>query len=150
MGSQNTIKEKREKIKDKREKIKEKREKRKDKRETKKETEVSESELLEVYFSYPRKEGKAAGLKKAESQIKTQEQLNDLRQSAKNYRSLCEKEGTAKKYIKHFATFMNCWEDYLNPSTGTCDVAEKIKRNSADDEEDRLMNMMEKIRKGEL
>jgi uncharacterized protein YdaU (DUF1376 family) len=65
-----------------------------------------------VYKAYPKKLGRKRGLKLCESRVKSASQYSDLQRAVTNYaRSV---EGTDPKFIKHFDTFMGCWEDYVD------------------------------------
>lgn len=90
---------------------------------------LSDTDFLEIYKLYPRKIGKAKGLQKCKAQIKTKEDLECLKKAVEVYKSICQKEGTEKQYIKHFSTFMNCWRDYLDDDIGQTD---SFKRTSSD------------------
>lgn len=74
----------------------------------------TEADFVKAYAHYPRKEGKAKGLKACETRIKTYAQLELLRQAIGNYAKLVK--GKDRQYTKHFDTFMGCWEDYLDPA----------------------------------
>lgn len=68
-----------------------------------------------IYKLYPRKgEGKAAGMKRLTKVIRTDEQYMDLANAVKNYVDLCKMNGTERKYIKMWSTFVNNYEDYLD------------------------------------
>lgn len=67
-----------------------------------------------IYQDYPRKEGKTKGFLKAKKEIKTAEDFELLRRAVRNYAEKCTAEGTEKKYIKQFSTFMGCWRDYID------------------------------------
>lgn len=65
----------------------------------------------EIYSLYPEKQGKKKGMERCVSQVQTEEKLNNLRLAVENYK----RSGDVKNgYIKHFSTFMNCWEDYIH------------------------------------
>lgn len=64
-----------------------------------------------LYKLYPIKKGKSDGIKKCKSKIKTQSKYDLLEKAIINY-DLSVRD-TDKKFIKHFSTFMNCWEDYI-------------------------------------
>jgi hypothetical protein len=72
-----------------------------------------------LYQKYPRKEGKTRGIKIAEREIRTPEEYDLLSSAVDRYAKYCEAQGTEGKYIKHFATFMGCWREWLDPATGT-------------------------------
>ena len=70
-------------------------------------------DFASVYASYPRKEGKAAGLAKAKKQIKTAAQFSKLQGAVKHYAAQVARDRTDPQFVKHFSTFMGCWEDYV-------------------------------------
>jgi hypothetical protein len=72
-----------------------------------------------VYKKYPRKEGKAQGMKVCKAQIRSQDDYNLLSRAVERYAEHVSKNGTEAKFIKHFSTFMNSWRDWLDPDTGT-------------------------------
>lgn len=70
-----------------------------------------------VYANYPNKKGKKKGMATFHRLIKTQCAFDKLLVAVKNYANENEHlQGEDRKYIKHFSTFMNCWEDYLDIS----------------------------------
>lgn len=71
-----------------------------------------EFDFEKIYENYPCKEGKAKGIAKLKSTIKSQKKFDDFRKSAWNYMKSVESRD--KKYIKHFDTFVNCWTDYVD------------------------------------
>jgi hypothetical protein len=71
-----------------------------------------------VYQEYPRKEGKKGGLKVCDREIKTPEDYALLISAIKRYREHHRKIGTEKQFLKHFATFMGEWRDWLDPNHG--------------------------------
>lgn len=77
---------------------------------------VTEGDLEQVYRRYPRKEGKAKGMKLARKEITTRALLGDLARAVDTYAAQISAEGRELRYIQHFATFMACWRDYLEPS----------------------------------
>ena len=72
-----------------------------------------------LYYKYPRHEGKSNGLRKCESQIKTQEDYDDLSFAIDKYKQHCKKTSIQDKFIKLFSTFMNEWKDWLDDDAGT-------------------------------
>lgn len=90
-----------------------------------------------VYKSYPRKMGKKKGLAVCRAKIKTPEQYEKLRQAVDRYSAHVKTAGTEPEFIKHFSTFMNSWEDWLDPETGTAvsnvlDIAQMLKDHDAE------------------
>lgn len=68
-------------------------------------------DLEALYSKYPRKMGKTKGMEKLKTIIKTQEIYNKVSLAIDNYHKHCISEKTESKYIKHFSTFVNTWED---------------------------------------
>jgi hypothetical protein len=66
-----------------------------------------------IYAEYPKKVGKAAGIKKLHSAIKTQSDYDKVMCGVKQYKQFCLDENTDQKYIKQFSTWVNneCWND---------------------------------------
>ena len=72
-----------------------------------------------LYEKYPRKVGKAAGLRKAKVQIKTLEAYEELRTAIARYTNYCIAQKTEPRFIKHFSSFMSDWRDWLDPGAGS-------------------------------
>lgn len=75
----------------------------------------------EVYESYPRREGKSAGFKVYERDIKNAAERDSLLLAIQNYRK--SKLGTEARYLLMFSTFMNQWRDWLDPGAGLSRLA---------------------------
>lgn len=75
-----------------------------------------------IYQKYPRKEGKADGMKIMKREIKTPNDLRLLSLAIDRYRQSLENKKTDAKYIKHFGTFMSKWRDWLDDDAGTSDL----------------------------
>lgn len=91
---------------------------------------VSDKLLLDfesAYALYPRKLGKARGMKACAAQIKTEDGLSELKAAVLRYKTHCETEGLEPKFIKHFSSFMSEWRDWLDPLHGSSDIVEKSK-----------------------
>jgi hypothetical protein len=80
-----------------------------------------------LYKKYPRKEGKSKGLAVCKKRIKTIQQYDDLTSAIDRYAEHVRTQGTETCYVKHFSTFMNAWEDWLDPETGTGTGVKKTK-----------------------
>lgn len=74
-----------------------------------------------IYKKYPRKEGKQKGLAICRTQIKTQNDFDNLSKAVDRYCEHLRKSGSESKFIKHFSTFMNSWRDWLDPETGSAE-----------------------------
>lgn len=71
-----------------------------------------------LYKKYPKKVGKSKGLEKAERQIKTQEEFDQLSQAIDKFKKHHEAEQTEPKFVPYFSTFMSTWRDWLDDDTG--------------------------------
>lgn len=78
-------------------------------------------DLDALYQEYPRKQGKSTGMKKLTKIIDSQEKYDNFKTAIFNYRELLLKENTEPNFVKHFSTFVNCWEDYLHQTEQTID-----------------------------
>lgn len=88
---------------------------------------VEKFDFEALYKNYPLKLGKAKGLTTCRAKITTQEKYEQLRSAIANYTEHCrDKEA---KYIKHFSTFMNCWEDWVAVPDG---INKKIRKYEND------------------
>jgi hypothetical protein len=75
---------------------------------------VAEFDFDLVYDQYPMKKGKKKGIAKCRTVIKTQSDFDRLLLAVKNYAIENEHlKGDDRRFIKHFSSFMSCWEDYL-------------------------------------
>ena len=77
-------------------------------------TNVFRAELEQIYSEhYPIKKGKAKGIQKISSVLKSENDLSNFKKAVINYAKDCKDEDP--KFIKHFSTFCNGdWEDYIN------------------------------------
>ena len=66
-----------------------------------------------IYKLYPRQIGKKKGIEYCKRKIKKQKDFDRLIQAVKNYTLEIQSGGIEEQFIKHFPTFMNCWEDYI-------------------------------------
>ncbi len=71
-----------------------------------------------IYQEYPRKLGKAKGLKIAEREIKTEADFDRLLIAVKRYAGHVRRENVEANYVKHFSTFMGSWQDWLDDDVG--------------------------------
>lgn len=73
-----------------------------------------------LYQKYPLKRGKAKGLAKAKTIIRTQEQFDALSKAIDRYAADIIARGVEAKFIQHFSTFMNgTWHEWLDADVGT-------------------------------
>lgn len=68
-----------------------------------------------VYDRFPRKKGKATGLKRLKSMKWTDAKYTALLRAADYYRHYCEVENVEEKYQLYFSTWVNRWEDWIPP-----------------------------------
>lgn len=66
-----------------------------------------------LYRTYPRREGKAAGMKKLRSTIKTEAEYLAFKGAMEAYIKLVKDRKSELQYIKQWVTFVNNWTDYL-------------------------------------
>ena len=87
-----------------------------------------------IYSEYPKKVGKAAGMKKLQSVIKSQAIYEKVMQGVINYKNFCLEENTEQKYIKQFSTFVNGshWEDEYISQSNISDIKTKELQDSVD------------------
>lgn len=81
-----------------------------------------------IYQRYPRKVGKSSGLKKFISQIKTKKDFDKISIALENFLNHHKRIGTAAQFIPHFSTFMNNWQDCLDPDYGLAQSFAKQKQ----------------------
>jgi hypothetical protein len=74
-------------------------------------------EFETLWRMYPRKVGKKLGMTRALAQLKTPDLVADAHQAITNYNRYVEVNKTEPRYIKQFSTFMNCWQDWVNPDS---------------------------------
>jgi len=86
---------------------------------------LRESDFEAVYKLYPRKLGRAEGLRRIQATIKTKEELDQFETAVKRYAVHCKEKQTEEKFIKHFSSFVTSWRDWLDPETGTATVTKK-------------------------
>lgn len=102
-------------------------------------TKKDQKQLLDfeaLYALYPLKKGRTKGLAIAARQVKTPEQYEKLRTAIVAYAEEVRRLGTEPKYVKHFSTFMGCWEDYTpsgNPVGATARLPGELPDLSPDE-----------------
>jgi hypothetical protein len=76
----------------------------------------SKFDLEKIYNAYPKKVGKAVGIKKLTEQVKTEDDFLKALSGAENYAEYHKRSETDPQYIKLFSTWCNqeCWEDVLD------------------------------------
>lgn len=65
-----------------------------------------------LYQKYPRKIGKKKGIEFLNRYVKNTEQYENISKAIENYAAHCKIQKTESQFIKHFSTFLNCWEDW--------------------------------------
>lgn len=73
----------------------------------------------EIYSIYPKKVGKKRGWSKLKTILNKDSAFENLKTAISNYTEHCAKNKTEPKFIKQFDTFLGCWEDWLDSTTGT-------------------------------
>lgn len=96
-----------------------------------------------VYRDYPRKVGKAKGLKICKAQIRTEEDFEALKLAVEHYLDYCTKNATEVRFIKHFSTFMGEWRDWLDADAGSG-------KNLASKESEWIKQMLEAEKKHDV
>jgi len=76
--------------------------------------EVTEADFEDIYAAYPHKEGKARGMDILRRKVRTLAELARLNRAVLNYAEKCRVERTEPRFIKHWKTFANCYEDYVD------------------------------------
>jgi hypothetical protein len=72
-----------------------------------------------IYSLYPRKEGKAAGMKKLMSMLNTVDDYNKISKATINYAAKVKREQRELQFVLLFATFINGrWQDYTDENLG--------------------------------
>jgi hypothetical protein len=96
---------------------------------------VAEFDFDLVYENYPRKMGKKKGIEKLRRSVKTQEEHTLLLTAVENYKNYVQAQRIEPQFMKHFDTFTNCWQDFINPVDGVAgEPPEFIKGNPFGDE----------------
>lgn len=75
---------------------------------------ISQSDLDAVYDAYPRKDGRKKGMARLRALATSRLKYDAIAAAVRNYAH--RNAGTESKFLKHFDTFMNCWEDYSDGS----------------------------------
>lgn len=73
----------------------------------------------DAYKAYPKKIGKKKGLQRLKKSVTTPEALEKFRQAVAAYSRYVAAQKTEARYVKHFDTFVGCWEDWINPDLAT-------------------------------
>jgi len=81
-------------------------------------------EIESAYASYPRKDGKTAGMKILVRDL-APEDYPLLLAAVNAYAKKVRDEKTEKRFVKHWSTFAGVWRDWLEPDAGTCETGPK-------------------------
>jgi hypothetical protein len=73
---------------------------------------------IDIYSIYPKKIGKKKAFAKLKTILKSDEDVSKLEKAIDNYTAYLKINKTEAKFIKNFDTFINQWEDWLDPTTG--------------------------------
>lgn len=95
-----------------------------------------QKKLEEIYFKYPRKLGKSAGMSYLRTHCKTEEDFKKLSMAVDNYVLFLKRENTEPQYIKYFSTWAREWKDWLDDGHGSVTL-EKAKLDLSDVDFDR-------------
>jgi len=71
-----------------------------------------EYDFESIYAKYPRKMGKKQGISKLKKIINSDKRYNNFVKAVQHYAEYCKDQDP--QYIKHFSTFVNCYEDWIN------------------------------------
>ena len=72
-----------------------------------------------LYKKYPRHQGKQRGIEICKRITKSNDTYQKISNAIDAYQAYTIREKIETKYIKQFSTFMNVWEEWLDPLTGT-------------------------------
>lgn len=67
----------------------------------------------DIYALFPRKMGKASGIKWLKAHVKTQQKFNLVKKAAEAYAQWVKRSGVDEKYMLHFSTWVKRWEDWV-------------------------------------
>lgn len=77
--------------------------------------------LDKIYQEYPRKMGKAAGLKRLAKEIQSENDLSQCLVATQNFVRYHAERKTEEQYLPYFSTFVSTWRDWLDPAYGRLD-----------------------------
>jgi hypothetical protein len=83
-----------------------------DETETRRDDNETAFDFESAYNRFPRKEGKSKGIKKLQTEIKTQEDFDRLVTAIENYAA--SRRGQDQTFTKHFSTFVSEWRDWID------------------------------------
>ena len=101
-----------------------------------------------LYKKYPLKKGKSDGISRLTKTVKSADEFELVSKAIDKYTHHIKKNGTEPKYIKQFSTFVSTWRDWLDDDAGT--AIETKNKTNAQKMSDQNMEMMERVRRGEL
>lgn len=97
---------------------------------------------------YPLKKGKLKGVEKLSKEIKSDEDLENLKTAISRYSNSVS--GNDPKYIKHFSTFANTWKECLEADYGKASTAISKQASSAQSVMDHNKSQAARVLAGEL
>lgn len=114
---------------------------------SKKNSKSFKNEIEHIYAEiYPLKKGKTKGVEKLAKEIKSDEDLENLKLAIANY----SKTINDPKYIKHFSTFASEWKDWIDVNAGKATIQVSKQASSAQAIMDHNKSQYERVMKGEL
>lgn len=74
-------------------------------------------DLEALYQKFPKKMGKAEGLKKLKKEVKSQDDFDAVLRAIDKFKA--HHKQTDPQFIPYFSTFVSTWRDWLDPRTGS-------------------------------
>lgn len=72
-------------------------------------------DFASVYDAYPRKEGRAKGIERLRSQVRSPEAFEQLQRAVRHFAEKVSVEGTEMRFVPHFSSWANGkWRDYID------------------------------------
>lgn len=81
-------------------------------------TRLAASIYEELYAAHPRKIGKATGIKKLKTLVKTPKDVAEFKTAQLRFIETMQREKRPLDKIMYFSTFVNCWQDWLDEDAG--------------------------------
>jgi len=75
----------------------------------------------EIYKAFPRKQGKRAGLIKIAKELASGRTLDEIKTALDKFINHHKQQATEPKFIPHFSTWANNWEEWLEDGHGQVD-----------------------------
>ena len=83
---------------------------------------IQRMDFLKLYKQYPRKLGKQKGLDKLKKTVRTEAQYKKLEEALKIYLRYVHENDIEERFIRHFDTWVNSWEDWLDVLPGNLPI----------------------------